>query len=142
MALSDTDLHWIPMNRSKFNQIRRMFDVKSSEEQGSRTLPRMPCDKCTSPRIRYTSAESVSALAQVSEIERERAERLREHRNIMTSRLPYECNTLCRMTIYYVVVVHFGVSACVWSPLFSKWGQLAASPALMISCCCTNHLFV
>lgn len=64
MALSDADLHWIPMNRSKFNQIRRMFDVKS-EEAGSKTLPRMPCDKCTSPRIRYTSAESVSALAQI-----------------------------------------------------------------------------
>lgn len=66
MALSDTDLHWIPMNRSKFNQIRRMFDTKSPENLGrSQTLPRMPCDKCTSPRIRYTSAESVSALAQI-----------------------------------------------------------------------------
>ena len=63
MALSDTDLHWIPMNRDKFNQLRKMFDAK---EQGAK-VPTVACDKCTSPRIRYSSAENVTALSQVRE---------------------------------------------------------------------------
>lgn len=58
MALSDTDLHWIPMNRDKFNQLRKMFDSKESKAPSA-------CDKCTSPRIRYSSAENVTALSQI-----------------------------------------------------------------------------
>lgn len=49
------------MNRDKFNQLRKMFDAK---EQGAK-VPTVACDKCTSPRIRYSSAENVTALSQI-----------------------------------------------------------------------------
>jgi len=62
MALSDTDLHWIPMNRDKFNQLRKMFDKADGKTHAEVARP---CEKCTSPRIRYSSAENVTALSQI-----------------------------------------------------------------------------